>query len=147
MKTKKIIILLGDIIILYLSLAITLTIRYREFDFNIFQNHFIPFSVIYLFWIITFYIHNLYELDIAKNNIKFSIALVRTIIIGGIISIVFFYLVPGFIIDSITPKTNLFLNIVIFVVLFYGWRYLFNLIAGSLKPGAGVAIIGYNPQA
>ena len=37
MKTKKIIILLGDLIILYLSLAITLTIRYREFDFNIFQ--------------------------------------------------------------------------------------------------------------
>jgi len=147
MKTKKIIILLGDIIILYLSLAITLTIRYREFDFNIFQNHFIPFSVIYLFWIITFYIHNLYELDIAKNNVKFSIALIRALIIGGAVSIAFFYIVPGFIIDSITPKTNLFLNIVIFVVLFYGWRYLFNLIAGSLKPGAGVAIIGYNPQA
>lgn len=147
MKTKKFILLLGDIIILYLSLAIALVIRYREIDFNIFENHFIPFSIIYLIWIIVFYIHNLYELDIAKNNLKFSIALVRAIIVGGAISIAFFYLVPGFIVDSITPKTNLFLNILAFVVLFYIWRYLFNVIAGSLKLRTNVAIIGYNPQA
>ena len=53
----------------------------------------------------------------------------------------------GFIVDSITPKTNLFLNIIVFVFLFYAWRYLFNLIAGSLKLKTNVAIIGYNPQA
>jgi len=147
MRTKKIILLLGDIIVLYLSLAIALAIRYRGFDFDVFQNHFIPFSMIYLFWIITFYIHNLYELDIAKNNLKFSIALIRALVIGGVISMVFFYIVPGFIVDSITPKTNLFLNIVVFVVLFYAWRYLFNLLAGSLKLKTNVAIIGYNPQA
>jgi len=147
MRTKKIILLLGDVIILYISLAIALTIRYRGFDFNIFQSHFIPFSIIYLFWIIIFYIHNLYELDIAKNNIKFSIALIRALIIGGTISIIFFYLIPGFVVDSITPKTNLFLNILVFIFLFYGWRYLFNLLAGSLKTKTNIAIIGYNPQA
>jgi len=147
MKTKKIILLIGDLIILYVSLAIALTVRYKGFDFNIFQAHFIPFSIIYLFWIIVFYIHNLYELDIAKNNIAFSSALIRALIIGGLISIAFFYIIPGFVIASITPKTNLFLNIVFFVFLFYGWRYLFNLLAGSLKLKTNVAIIGYNPQA
>ena len=147
MKTKKIILLIGDLVILYVSLAIALAVRYKGFDFNIFQAHFVPFSVIYLVWIIVFYIHNLYELDIAKNNIAFSSALIRALIVGGLISIAFFYIIPGFVIASITPKTNLFLNIVFFVFLFYGWRYLFNLLAGSLKLKTNVAIIGYNPQA
>lgn len=147
MKTKKLILLIGDLIILYVSLAIALIVRYRGFDFGVFQAHFIPFSIIYLVWIIVFYIHNLYEIDIAKNNVVFSSALIRALIIGGLISIAFFYIIPGFIISSITPKTNLFLNIIFFVFLFYGWRYLFNLLAGSLKLKTNIAIIGYNPQA
>ncbi|MBU4285016.1 sugar transferase [Patescibacteria group bacterium] len=147
MKTKKLILLIGDLVILYVSLTIALIVRYKEFDFGTFQAHFIPFSIVYLVWIIVFYIHNLYEIDIAKNNIVFSSALIRALIIGGLISIAFFYIIPGFIISSITPKTNLFLNIVFFVFLFYGWRYLFNLLAGSLKLKTNIAIIGYNPQA
>ena len=147
MRTKKTILLIGDLIILYISLGIALVVRYKEFDFSTFQAHFFPFSIIYLFWIIVFYIHNLYELDIAKNNIAFSSALIRALLIGGLISIAFFYIMPGFAFGSITPKTNLLLNIVFFIFLFYGWRYLFNLLAGSLKLKTNVAIIGYNPQA
>jgi len=147
MKTKKIILLIGDLVILYVSLAIALAVRYKGFNFNVFQAHFVPFSIIYVVWLIIFYIHNLYELDIAKNNIEFSSALIRALIIGGLISIVFFYIVPGFAVSSIAPKTNLLLNIIIFIVLFYGWRYLFNFAVGSLKIKINTAIIGYNPQA
>ncbi len=147
MKTKKIILLIGDLIILYVSLAIALMVRYGKFDFGVFQSHFVPFSIIYLFWLVVFYIHNLYELDIAKNNLKFSTALFRALIIGGLISVVFFYVVPGFTINSIAPKTILFLNIIVFIFLFYGWRYFFNLLAGSIKSKTNVAIIGYNLQA
>ena len=147
MKTKKIILLIGDVVVLYASLAIALAIRYRGFDFNLFESHFIPFSIIYIAWLAIFYIHNLYELDIAKNNVEFSSALIRALIVGGIISIIFFYLVPGLTIGSIAPKTNLLLNIVVFVFLFYGWRYCFNFLAGSLKLKINTAIIGYNPQA
>jgi len=147
MKTKKLILLIGDIIILYASLIIALSIRYRGFDFGIFKVHLLPFSIIYLVWLIVFYINNLYELDIAKNNIEFSSALIRALIISGLISIVFFYLAPNFAFGAITPKTNLFLNILVFMVLFYGWRLLFNYLAGSIKLKLNTAIIGYNPQA
>ena len=147
MKTKKIILLLGDVVILYISLAIALAIRYRNFDFTAFEAHFIPFSIIYIIWLVVFYINDLYELDIAKNNIEFSSALIRALIIGGLISVVIFYLVPNFVFGALTPKTNLFLNIAIFTILFYGWRYLFNLFVGSLKMKINTAIIGYNPQA
>jgi exopolysaccharide biosynthesis polyprenyl glycosylphosphotransferase len=147
MRTKKIILLIGDLLILYASLAIALTIRYQGFDLAILKSHFLPFSIIYLIWLIVFYIHGLYDLDIAKNNIEFSSALIRALIINGIISIVFFYLAPNFAFGAITPKTNLFLNVLVFIVLFYGWRYLFNFLAGSLKIKINTAIIGYNPQA
>ncbi|MBA7623887.1 hypothetical protein ES703_31286 [subsurface metagenome] len=146
MRTKKLILLIGDVVILYASLAITLTIRYQGFDFNIFKEHLLPFSIIYLIWLIIFYIHNLYDLDIAKNNIEFSSALIRALIIGAFISIAFFYLAPNLTSITITPKTNLFINILVFMVLLYGWRYLFNFLVGSLKLKINTAIIGYSPQ-
>ncbi|MFH2013526.1 MAG: sugar transferase [Patescibacteria group bacterium] len=147
MRIKKFILLLGDIIILYASLAIALTIRYREFDLGTFQNHILPFSIVYFVWLIVFFIHNLYDLDTAKNNIEFSSSLIRGIIIGGLISIAFFYLIPGFAINELTPKTNLLLTIIIFVFLFYGWRLFFNFLIGALKIRINLAIVGYNPQA
>ncbi len=147
MKTKKFILLIGDVMVLYLSLIIALGIRYQGFDFGILQRHLLPFSIIYIIWLIIFYIHNLYDLDIAKNNIEFSSALIRALIIGGLVSIIFFYLAPNFAFGAITPKTNLFLNVLVFMVLFYGWRYLFNFLVGSIKLKLNTAIIGYNPQA
>ena len=147
MKTKKYILILGDIIILYASLIIALAIRYRGFDFNIFESHLIPFSVLYLIWLIVFFIHDLYDLDVAKNNVNFSSALIRALFINGLISVLFFYLAPQSLFGALTPKTNLFLNILIFVILFYGWRHLFNFLLGSLKIKMNAAIVGYNPQA
>lgn len=144
MRIKKFILLIGDVVVLYVSLALALTIRYQGFDLTIFKIHLLPFSIIYLLWLIIFYIHNLYDLDIAKNNIEFSSALIRALVIGGLISVAFFYLIPAF---TIAPKTNLFLTILFFIVLFYGWRYLFNFLLGSLKLKINTAIIGYNPQA
>lgn len=147
MRLKKLILLIGDIVVLYASLIIALTVRYRGFDLDVFQRHVLPFSIIYIIWLIIFYIHNLYDLDIAKNNVEFSSSLVRALIIGGVFSIIFFYLAPNFASGDITPKTNLFLNVLVFMVLFYFWRYIFNFLAGSLKLKINIAIIGYNPQA
>ncbi len=144
MRIKKIILLIGDMVILYASLIIALTIRYQGFNLNIFKTHLLPFSIIYLLWLIVFYMHDLYDLDIAKNNVKFSSAIIRALIIGGLISVAFFYLIPAF---TIAPKTNLFLTVLVFIILFYAWRYLFNLLIGSLKMKINTAIIGYSPQA
>lgn len=146
MKFKKLILLIGDVVVLYASLIIALTVRYQGFNLDIFKTHLLPFSIVYLLWLIIFYIHNLYDLDTAKNNVEFSSSLVRALFIGGLISVAFFYLAPNFASGDITPKTNLFLNILVFIILFYGWRSLFNLLAGSLKMKINTAIIGYNPQ-
>ena len=147
MRIKKFILLIGDIIILYAALALTLTIRYGSFDLITFQNHLFSFTIIFLAWLIIFYIHNLYDLNIAKNNTAFYSALFRALLINTALAIAFFYFVPQIFVIGIAPKTNLFLVILVFVILFWLWRNLFNKIAGSRALNINTAVIGYNPQA
>lgn len=141
---KRIILLLGDIIILYLSLWLTLFIRYgAEFDFARWQQHFWPFTILYLFWTIIFFIAGLYELTIARNDIRFNSLLLQGLAINASLAIAFFYFIPYF---GITPKTNLFLNLAIFALLFSGWRHLYNYLIRSAGLTNNVLIIGKNKE-
>lgn len=137
---KKITLLLGDILILYLSLWLTLLIRYgANFDFNRWQQHFWPFTIIYFFWLIIFYIAGLYEMTLARNNINFYSTLLRGLMINTGLAIAFFYFIPYF---GIAPKTNLFLDLVIFTLLFSGWRQIYNHLLKTPTLINNVLIIG-----
>jgi len=137
---KKIILLLGDILILYLSLWLTLLIRYgANFDFNRWQQHFWPFTIIYFLWLVIFYIAGLYELTLARNNINFYSTLLRGLMINAGLAIAFFYFIPYF---GIAPKTNLFLNLAIFTLLFSGWRQVYNHLLKTSTLLNNVLIIG-----
>jgi len=141
---KKTILLLGDIVILYLSLWLTLLIRYgTNFDFQRWQQHFWPLTIIYLLWLIVFYIAGLYELTLARNNISFYSTLSRGLAINAGLAIAFFYFIPYF---GITPKTNLFLNLVILTLLFSGWRQIYNYLLKSSALLNNVLIIGKDDQ-
>ncbi len=59
---KKLVVIFGDIAILYGSLILTLIIRYGADYFpNAFQSHLQPFSLIFIFWILIFYLFNFYS--------------------------------------------------------------------------------------
>ena len=141
---KRITLLIGDIIILYASLWLMLLVRYgAKFDINIWEQHFKPFTIIYATWLIVFFIAGLYDLSLARNNINFYSTLLRGLIINVGIAITFFYFLPFF---GITPKTNLFLNIGIFAVLFTGWRQLYNHLVKSTALINNILIIGKNKE-
>ena len=143
-RIKRITLLIGDLIILYLSLWLTLLIRYEaDFTFTRWQQHFWPFSIIYFIWLIVFFIAGLYELSIARNNITFYNTLARGLAINVGLAISFFYFIPYF---GITPKTNLFLNLIIFALLFSGWRNLYNYLIKSSTLLNNVLIIGKNKE-
>ena len=117
---KRIILLTGDVLILYTSLWLTLFIRYgAKFDSNLWNQHFWPFTIIYVVWLIVFFIAGLYDISLARNNITFYSTLFRGLAINISLAVTFFYFLPFF---GITPKTNLFLNIGIFALLFTVWR-------------------------
>ncbi len=143
-KAKKLILLLGDIGVLYFSLYLTLLLRYwAKPDEQLWQSHFWPFTVIFIVWLLIFYISNLYDLNLAVNNIKFFQLTGRSLIIAGLLSAAFFYLNPQI---TIAPKRNLIIYIAVFAALFYLWRQFYNWSLKAYLPKNTIAIIGLNEQ-
>lgn len=106
--------------------------------------HFLPFSILYFFWLVIFYVFGLYDLKIIKAGPVLYNKVLWSILTCLGLGIIFFYLIP-FPIFKITPKTNLVLNIIIFGVLFLTWRKFFYLLFSSHFLNK-VAIIGNNSQ-
>ncbi|XOA42568.1 MAG: sugar transferase [Candidatus Nealsonbacteria bacterium] len=120
---KKFLLFLGDIFLLYISLLITLFLGFfEEFDSQVFILHLLPFSIVYFFWLIIFYISGLYDLPLIKSKISFYSHIFGAILSGLILGMLFFYTIPFF---GITPKTNLILNSLIFGILLVLWRNFF----------------------
>jgi len=143
-KLKKIILLLGDIGVLYLSLYLTLLLRYQKAPHTgDWQSHFTPFTTVFLFWPIIFYISDLYNLHLAINNARFFQLTARAGGIASLISAAYFYLNPGI---SIAPKTNLLIYIAVFFLIFFLWRRIFNWFLVSHLAKEKIAFVGCNNQ-
>ncbi len=122
-KIKQTLLAIGDIAALYLSLIVTLLIRYGVINDEYVHAHLGPFSIIFILWIAIFYIVGLYEIRNLRTTFSFIRKFGIGIFAGGISSIVLFYIIPYF---HISPKTNLALFFVIFIVIGGAWRLLFN---------------------
>lgn len=143
-KFKKIILLLGDIFVLYLSLYLTLIIRYQQNpQGELLGIHLLPFSLTFIAWVLIFYIFGLYDLNLAVNDNRFFKKIAASFTTATLISVLFFYLTP---LTKITPKTNLVIFIVIFAFLIVLWRRLYNRSLKSYLPKTNIAIIGKNRQ-
>src|SRR3989344_8222420 len=104
--------LIGDIIALYAALVLTLFIRYGwNFNEQFMDLHAVPFTIIFPLWLLVFYVAGLYDLPRLRNNLEFLQTLALALAVNAFITIAIFYLVRGF---GITPKTNLFLFIIVF---------------------------------
>ncbi len=147
-KYKKVILLSGDIAILYLSLYLTLLLRYLKFPGQgVWQNHFYAFTLMFIGWLIVFYIADLYNLIITANSSELFQKALTAIGIAGLLSFSFFYLSPRLLEKIIiTPKTVLFVFIIIFTVLFLSWRNIFNWALNAYLPKNKISFIGFNEQ-
>ncbi|MFC1612287.1 sugar transferase [Patescibacteria group bacterium] len=143
-KIKQFSLLFGDIALLFVSLYITLYIRYSQAYFALdWQDHLYPFAIIYFIWIMVFYSQNLYNLNFTKNNFRFFKTLLESFIINILIASFFFYFTPFF---GIAPKTNLFLNVLIAGGLFVFWRSAFNLFTAKYSIRNRIAFLGYSKE-
>lgn len=120
---KRFFLFLGDVLILYASLYLTLFVRYGTGFSSQLSLHLVPFSLIFIFWVAAFYIAGLYETNLTKNSPDFYSSLFKSITVSAAFSVLFFYLVPAF---QIAPKRNLFIYIAIFTGLVSLWRWLYN---------------------
>jgi len=139
---KKLLIFFSDILLLYVSLILTLLVRYPDNFWEKYWIHIYPFSLIFVLWLLVFYIANLYEPKTLRNNVHFYSALFQAIIIAAAISVLFFYLIPLY---GITPRTNLLIFVAIFTGFDFASRSLFNnMFQRGFKKS--VLIVGANSQ-
>ena len=114
--------LLGDLTALYASLWMALLLRYLEVPSNaLFVKHFLPFSFIFVVWIVVFYIADLYGRSFKLQNKSLPGLIFKSQAINGIIAIMFFYLLPYY---GITPKTVLIVDVAVSFLFLYSWRML-----------------------
>ena len=124
-KLKFPLLILGDILIFYGSLWATLSIRYphNSLTAEVWDLHWIPFSVLFGIWILVYISLGLYEVRITKNEPQFTERLIRVIFINAAFGILLFYGIHSF---QITPRVNLFLVLILSSVFVFIWRYIFN---------------------
>jgi FlaA1/EpsC-like NDP-sugar epimerase len=123
-RAKIFLLFIGDIAALYVSLFLTLVIRYGGGWYEAFQDiDGGPFTFIFVAWLIIFFIAGLYDLRRLRDNLEFVKTLWLTTATAAILSILIFYAVPLF---GIAPKTNLFIFVVIFALIEAIWRRAFN---------------------
>ena len=119
-RKESIILFIGDIIVFITSLFITLIIRYRVFpSTEIIKSHLAPFSILFIVFILVNFIAGLYEKHTLIFKNRLPSILLNVQLINAVIGIAFFYFIPYY---SITPKTVLFIYVVLSLILMSLWR-------------------------
>ena len=119
---KKLFLALGDYAVFELALVATLLIRTGGLSSATWQTHALPFSLLNVLWVMTFYICNLYDLTLARDLSRFFRAFLDGMLANLAVALAFFYLIPIF---GIAPRTNLVLYFVLSLLLIYAWRLFF----------------------
>ena len=130
---------LGDIALLYATLWITLAFQNTEAaDFVGIELHLIPFSIIFIVWLLSFFIAGLYDKHTLLLRKRLPGLILKTQATNSVLAVLFFYFIPIF---KITPKTNLFIYIGISFLFILGWR-LFIVALGSSARREKAILIG-----
>ena len=119
-RREPLVLFLGDLVAFALALWLTLFFRYgSSFGGSLWYDHFQAFSLVFLIWTLAFYIAGLYgkQTLVFKNRLPSRI--LKAQIVNSFLAIAFFYLIPAF---GITPKTNLFIQLILSFILVLIWR-------------------------
>jgi len=119
-KRENLLLFLGDLFFFIFSLWLMLFIRYHELPSSeAFLQHLVPFSVLFLVWIIVFFIAGLYDKHTVILQGKLPGIIFNAQLVNTVLAFLFFYFIPYF---GITPKTNLFIYLIISFGLLFFWR-------------------------
>ena len=137
-KKEALLLFVGDVFFFFFSLWLMLLVRYQTLpDRILFVEHLKAFSILFLVWVIVFFIAGLYEKHTVILKNKLPTTIFNAQIANSFIAVLFFYLIPYF---GITPKTNLFIYLLISFVLMLSWRIYGHSIWGLRKKRKAILI-------
>lgn len=142
LRPRTLVLFVGDIF--FFTFALWLSLFLRTFDLpsqTLFEAHLVPFSLLFIAWVIVFFIAGLYEsrlLIFARREL--SATLLSAQIANTVIAALFFFFVPLF---GIAPKTLLVIYSIVSFILVLLWRaFLFPRLGLQKKESAIVVGTG-----
>ena len=122
-KKASLVLFVGDLFFFTVALWLTLLVRHlRPPSQELFWGHLIPFSVIFLVWVIVFFISDLYHQRTLVLKRTLPALILRAQVVNSIIAVVCFYFIPYFSAVGVTPKTTLFIYLPISFLFIWWWR-------------------------
>ncbi len=119
-KKEAIFLFCGDIFFFTISLWLALFVRYQVSpSLSLFWAHVEPFSILFVLWVLVFFIAGLYEKHTLILKSSLPSVIFNAQVVNSIFAVMFFYIVPVF---GITPKTILFIYLVISFITILVWR-------------------------
>ena len=136
----KSILAVGDIVLMYLSLWLSLNLRYGgDVTSGLFFNHAKAFTAAYMLWLVLLYINNLYSLTKIRQQTTTLINLTQSVFVATLITVLVFYLLPH---NDLMPKSLLAINALMFWALSAVWRFSFYKLSANSLPIKKAVIIG-----
>ncbi|HLP86301.1 MAG TPA: exopolysaccharide biosynthesis polyprenyl glycosylphosphotransferase [Candidatus Paceibacterota bacterium] len=113
-------IIFGDFIAFLISFLLLVSLFFKGQDTSsVINSHAIPFTILYLSWVLIFYVFGLYDLFSIKPTIPYLKRWIIAIVCAFAVGILFFYFIPIF---GISPKINLIIQVVGFGILSFFFR-------------------------
>lgn len=143
-RVKQLILLIGDLVTFSAGFVIAWLIRHGTPPTNVtIEDHAFLFGITFFLWLVANYINGLYELNYRSNVTDFYKRFLSTGFMSFFIAIAFFYLAdPG----NITPKTILFLNVLIGYSLSFLWRQIAGRVIQANALQTRVLFVGFAPE-
>ncbi len=143
-RPRTTVLFLGDICFFSFSLWFSLFVRaFEPPSWGLFEAHLVPFSLLFVVWVIIFFIAGLYEsrsIVLARRAISDTLLISQTINVA--IAALFFFFVP---IYGIAPKTILFIYLAISFLFVLFWRaFLFPLL--GLQKTDNAIVLGHSTE-
>ncbi len=118
-STSILLLALPVLILFYIGLFITMFIWYPTgLDSAEWRAHILNFSVVYIFWLLAFFINQLFDLDSLRLLPRLLIRILTTSLILVVIAVVYFYFQPELL---ITPRRFLLVHVFVSTLGIVAW--------------------------
>lgn len=138
-RNEPLLLLLGDGMIFYVALWLTLTLRELAFPTQeVWTQHAVPFTLLFFVSVVVYFIAGLYDqhTTLFRSKLPSLIAYSQTVTV--MLAALFFFLVPYF---GITPKTILVIFLGVSSVLMVLWRLILTRHVG-VRRQTGALVLG-----
>jgi sugar transferase (PEP-CTERM system associated) len=134
---KKVLILLGDVVILITSMIVAFSMR-TGYSVNILSHLTGASTVTILICLLVFYIFDLYNLEYRFLTLGYGAKVTFAVLTGSALTAMFFYLLPHWRFS----RDIFLLQTVFIVILAYCWRIFIEIFVVPIKKTSSIVIIG-----